>query len=90
EIIAQCLEAQIRRVPPWIKLPGFCLLDAILKNVCNPYTRHFAPFVIGLFLDTYQQVDQATDSKMEEMLLTWRTASPTGKELFGVICHEYL
>jgi hypothetical protein len=22
---------------------------------------------------------------MEEMLLTWRTASPTGKELFGVI-----
>jgi hypothetical protein len=22
---------------------------------------------------------------MEEMLLTWRTASPSGKELFGVI-----
>lgn len=85
EIVAQCLEAHIRRVPPWIKLPGFYLLDAISKNVYDPYTRHFAPFVIGLFLETYQQVDQATRSKMEEMLLTWRTASPTGKELFGVI-----
>ncbi|KAG0709743.1 hypothetical protein DFH29DRAFT_885631 [Suillus ampliporus] len=85
EIVAQCLEAHIRRVPPWMKLPSFYLLDAMSKNVYDPYARHFAPIVIGLFLETYQQVDQATRSKMEEMLLTWRTASPTGKELFGVI-----
>jgi pre-mRNA cleavage complex 2 protein Pcf11 len=68
-----------------MKLPAFYLLDAMSKNVYEPYARHFAPLVIGLFLETYQQVDQATRSKMEEMLLTWRTASPTGKELFGVI-----
>ncbi|OJA13805.1 hypothetical protein AZE42_00515, partial [Rhizopogon vesiculosus] len=68
-----------------MKLPAFYLLDAMSKNVYEPYARHFAPFVLGLFLETYQQVDQATRSKMEEMLLTWRTASPTGKELFGVI-----
>jgi len=68
-----------------MKLPAFYLLDAVSKNVYEPYARHFAPFVMDLFLETYQQVDQATRSKMEEMLLTWRTASPTGKELFGVI-----
>jgi hypothetical protein len=68
-----------------MKLPGFYLLDAISKNVFDPYARHFAPFVIPLFLDTYRQVDQVTRSKMEEMLLTWRTGAPNGKELFGVI-----
>lgn len=68
-----------------MKLPAFYLLDAISKNVFDPYARHFAPFVIPLFLDTYQHVDQATRSKMEEMLLTWRTGAPSGKELFGVI-----
>jgi len=68
-----------------MKLPAFYLLDAISKNVFDPYARHFAPFVIPLFLEAYQQVDQQTRSKMEEMLITWRTGSPTGKELFGVI-----
>ncbi|RDB22818.1 Uncharacterized protein C4G9.04c [Hypsizygus marmoreus] len=84
EIVAQCLEAHIRRVPPWMKLPAFYLLDAISKNVYEPYARHFAVFVIPLFLETYGQVDENTRSKMEEMLLTWRTGSPHGKELFGV------
>ncbi|PFH52818.1 hypothetical protein AMATHDRAFT_172853, partial [Amanita thiersii Skay4041] len=84
EIVAQCLEAHIRRVPPWMKLPAFYLLDAISKNVYEPYARQFASFVIPLFLDTYGQVDEVTRNKMEEMLLTWRTGSPTGKELFGV------
>ena len=67
-----------------MKLPAFYLLDAISKNVYEPYARHFAGFVIPLFLDTYGLVDDSTRSKMEEMLLTWRTGSPQGKELFGV------
>jgi pre-mRNA cleavage complex 2 protein Pcf11 len=67
-----------------MKLPAFYLLDAISKNVYEPYARHFTAFVIPLFLETYDQVDQNTRSKMEEMLLTWRTGSPSGKELFGV------
>lgn len=73
------------QVPPWVKLPAFYLLDAISKNVFDPYARHFAPFVIRLFLETYQQVDQPTRSKMEEMLITWRTGAPGDKELFGTI-----
>lgn len=85
DVVAQCIQTHIRRVAPWMKLPAFYLLDAISKNVFDPYARHFAPFVIPLFLETYQQVDQQTRSKMEEMLITWRTGSPTGKELFGVI-----
>jgi pre-mRNA cleavage complex 2 protein Pcf11 len=68
-----------------MKLPAFYLLDAISKNVFEPYARHFASIVIPLFLDTYEQVDQPTRSKMEEMLLTWRTGAPNGKELFGVV-----
>ena len=72
------------QVPPWMKLPAFYLLDAISKNVYEPYSRHFASFVIPLFLEAYGQVDEVTRNKMEEMLFTWRTGSPTGKELFGV------
>ena len=68
-----------------MKLPSFYLLDAISKNVYDPYARHFTPIVVRLFLDTYEVVDQQTRSKMEEMLLTWRTGSPTGRELFGVV-----
>jgi pre-mRNA cleavage complex 2 protein Pcf11 len=68
-----------------MKLPAFYLLDAISKNVYEPYAREFAPYVIPLFLEAYQEVDQNTRSKMEEMLLTWRTGGANGKELFGVV-----
>lgn len=68
-----------------MKLPAFYLLDAISKNVYNPYANSFAPLVVGLFLETYEQVDQSTRSKMEEMLLTWRSGAPNGRELFGVV-----
>lgn len=64
---------------------AFYLLDAISKNVFDPYARQFAPLVIQLFLDSYRVVDQNTRSKMEEMLLTWRTGGANGKELFGVV-----
>ncbi|EIW82099.1 hypothetical protein CONPUDRAFT_136662 [Coniophora puteana RWD-64-598 SS2] len=84
DAVGQCLEPHIRKVPVWMKLPAFYLLDAIAKNVYEPYARLFSGFVINLFLETYQQVDQATRSKMEEMLLTWRTAAPSGRELFGI------
>ena len=67
-----------------MKLPAFYLLDAISKNVYEPYARRFTSFVVPLYLETYSQVDEGTRGKMEEMLLTWRTGSPTGKELFGV------
>jgi len=42
-------------------LPAFYLLDAMSKNAYESHwhVRHFAPFVTGLFLATYQQVDQA-------------------------------
>ncbi|KAF7352696.1 CID domain-containing protein [Mycena venus] len=72
------------QVPQWMKLPAFYLLDAISKNVYEPYARNFSAFVVPLFLETYGQVDEATRSKMEEMLITWRTGSPSNKELFGI------
>ncbi|KAH9943494.1 uncharacterized protein BXZ73DRAFT_40385 [Epithele typhae] len=85
EIVVQCIEQHIRRVPATMKLPAFYLLDAISKNVYEPYARHFRAVVVHLFKDTYDVVDQATRSKMEEMLLTWRTGAPNGRELFGVV-----
>ncbi|RPD67228.1 hypothetical protein L226DRAFT_529606 [Lentinus tigrinus ALCF2SS1-7] len=85
DVVVQCIEQHLRRVPPWMKLPCFYLLDAIAKNVYDPYARHFTPVVVGLFIDTYEVVDQTTRSKMEEMLLTWRTGAPNGRELFGVV-----
>ncbi|KAL0573968.1 mRNA 3' end processing factor [Marasmius crinis-equi] len=84
EIVAQCLESHIRRVPPWMKLPALYLLDMISKNIYEPYARHFATFIVPLFIKTYHQVDEPTRSKMLELLLTWRTGFPPGKELFGV------
>ncbi|THH32891.1 hypothetical protein EUX98_g1260 [Antrodiella citrinella] len=85
DIVTQCIETHIRRVPPWMKLPAFYLLDAISKNVYDPYARHFSTVVVRLFIDTYDQVDSSTRSKMIEMLTTWRNGAPSGKELFGVI-----
>lgn len=67
-----------------MKLPAFYVLDAISKNVYDPYSAKFSIFVVPLFLEAYSQVDPQTRSKMEEMLVTWRTGAPSGKELFGV------
>ena len=58
------------------------------KNVFEPYARLFAPVVVRLFLDTYEVVDQATRNKMEEMLGTWRTGAPNGRQLFGVVAQQ--
>ena len=67
-----------------MKLFAFYLLDAISKNAYELYAHRFSSFVVPLFLESYPQVDEGTRGKMEEMLLTWRTGSPTRKELFGV------
>ncbi|KAI9001076.1 hypothetical protein BD414DRAFT_473529 [Trametes punicea] len=85
DVVVQCIDQHIRRVPAWMKLPAFYLLDAISKNVYDPYARHFAPIVANLFIETYEAVDPQTRSKMEEMLLTWRNGAPNGRELFGVV-----
>jgi hypothetical protein len=66
-----------------MKLPCFYLLDAIAKNVYDVYASVFSRIVVSLFVDTYFQVDPNTRIKMEEMLLTWRTAGPDYTELFG-------
>lgn len=66
-----------------MKLPCFYLLDAIAKNVFDVYASVFSRIVVSLFVDTYFQVDPNTRIKMEEMLLTWRTAGPDYTELFG-------
>ena len=57
-----------------MKLFTFYNLDAVSKNVYDPlaYACQFAPFLAALFLKTYGQVNQNTQSKMEEMLITWR------------------
>ena len=41
-----------------MKLPTFYLLDAISKNIYEPYTWQFAPSVIPLFLEANERVDQ--------------------------------
>jgi len=81
-VISQCVEQHIRRVHPAIKLPSFYLLDSISKNIGAPYTVLFSSFITALFLDSYHVVDISTRNKMEEMLVTWRTAH-SGAELFG-------
>ncbi|EUC66379.1 CID (CTD-interacting domain) domain protein, putative [Rhizoctonia solani AG-3 Rhs1AP] len=81
-VIAESIERQIQKVPAAIKLPPFYLLDSIAKNIGQPYISYFANFIVRLFLDTYHAVDAPTRGKMEEMLVTWRTAQ-YGRELFG-------
>lgn len=81
-VIAESIERQIHKVPAAIKLPPFYLLDSIAKNIGQPYISYFTNFIVRLFLDTYHHVDAPTRGKMEEMLVTWRTAL-YGRELFG-------
>ncbi|KZT41186.1 hypothetical protein SISSUDRAFT_1043265 [Sistotremastrum suecicum HHB10207 ss-3] len=84
-VVVQCIEAHIRMVPASVKLPALYLMDAISKNIYNPYASAFSQHVDRIFIDAYDQVDSQTRGKMEEMLWTWRTGSPTRKELFGVV-----
>ncbi|KAF8605411.1 hypothetical protein BDV93DRAFT_521727 [Ceratobasidium sp. AG-I] len=81
-VIADSIERHIAKVPAAIKLPPFYLLDSIAKNIGQPYISYFSKFIVRLFLDTYHHVDAPTRGKMEEMLVTWRTAQ-YGRELFG-------
>ncbi|KAI0054350.1 hypothetical protein BV25DRAFT_1922765 [Artomyces pyxidatus] len=46
------------------------LVDAISKNLYDPFSHHFASIVSPLFLETYGQVDPVTRTKMKGMLLT--------------------
>ncbi|KAG9032954.1 hypothetical protein FRB95_000702 [Tulasnella sp. JGI-2019a] len=83
-VASDCIELHIRRAHPQTKLPAWYLLDSIAKNVGQPYVPLFASFVVRVFLDSYYAVDLTTRSKMEEMLVTWRTGGPGGYELFGI------
>ncbi|KAF8308156.1 hypothetical protein DL93DRAFT_2171317 [Clavulina sp. PMI_390] len=82
-VIAECMEHHIRHVHPALKLPAWYLLDSVSKNLGALYAHLFSAFVAPLFLDCYDRVDDSTRSKMEEMLVTWRTGGPGGTELFG-------
>ncbi|PPQ99035.1 hypothetical protein CVT24_003595 [Panaeolus cyanescens] len=84
DVVAECIRSHILKAPHWMRLPAWYLLDAIAKNLYDPYARQFAMFVVPVYLDTYRIVDASTKSKMEEMLFTWRTASPNHDELFGL------
>ncbi|PBK87370.1 hypothetical protein ARMGADRAFT_904133, partial [Armillaria gallica] len=90
DIVAQCLENHIRRVRTIASVTSTTTttttsgLDMISKNIYDPYARHFAAFVVPLFLETYAEVDPPTRSKMEELVFTSRTGSPSSKELLGV------
>ncbi|KAG8880765.1 hypothetical protein FRB97_000558 [Tulasnella sp. 331] len=83
-IVSDCIELHIRRAHPQTKLPAWYLLDSIAKNVGQPYVPLFSTFIVRVFLDSYYAVDLPTRSKMEEMLVTWRTGGPGGYELFGI------
>lgn len=82
-VVVDCIERQVRTMAPPFKLPLFYLLDSIAKNAFEPYAAAFTPRIVRLFLDTYHAVDQQTQHKMREMMVTWRNGSPNNRELFG-------
>lgn len=82
--VGEEIAGAIERAPPHAKLPLMYLLDSISKNVGAPYTTHvFPPFLAGMFLQVYRQVDGVTKTDMEKMLRTWRQGGVGGVELFG-------
>jgi pre-mRNA cleavage complex 2 protein Pcf11 len=65
-----------------MKLPALYLMDSIAKNIGQPYVSLFSRYLERLFLQTYREVDAATQTKMEELLGTWRTGGPNGTQLY--------
>ena len=51
------------KLPPWMKLPSFYLLDAVSKNVYDPYARHFDSVVTSLFLNSCGLVKPSVRSR---------------------------
>lgn len=78
------LLTNLSQVHPAAKLPAWYLLDMVCKNIPDPYSRLFSAWIVQVFLESYRDVDQATRSRMEELVLTWRNGSASRKELFGV------
>ncbi|KAK0127641.1 hypothetical protein ONS96_007165 [Cadophora gregata f. sp. sojae] len=74
--ISEVLKAHIKQVAPPKKLPAFYVLDSIVKNVGTPYTLFFGRDIFAVFMDSYARVDNATRSKMVEMLRTWKEPVP--------------
>lgn len=53
-----------------------------MKNCPEPYIGLVTPIIHRLFLDVYNSVDEATQTKMREMLVTWRTGLTGGAPVF--------
>ncbi|CAG8669655.1 6757_t:CDS:10 [Rhizophagus irregularis] len=80
--IVQAIEEQIRTCPPQHKLPVLYLLDSISKNVGGTYIMLFSRNLYQTFMDTYNSVEQATKSKLERVLATWKSG-PTGNPVYS-------
>ncbi|PWY96894.1 hypothetical protein BCV70DRAFT_203229 [Testicularia cyperi] len=82
-VVAKCIDDHIMHSHPSVRLPALYTLDSISKNIGHPYTQLWSERIVPMFLESYRVVDQPTKRRMEELLVTWKTAGPIGRPLFG-------
>jgi len=58
------------------RLPVLYLLDSVVKNVEDPYARHFAALVPKTFYRTYELAGDSMRRALNHLLQTWQTVFP--------------
>jgi len=70
-VIVDCIEARLRKVPADQMLPLMYLIDSICKNHGSPYKEMFNHNLVSNFAFIFQQVSEKVRSLLYKLRLTW-------------------
>merc|ERR1711910_193580 len=70
-VIVDCIEARLRKVPADQMLPLMYLIDSICKNHGSPYKEMFNHNLVSNFAYIFQQVSEKVRSLLYKLRLTW-------------------
>merc|ERR1711934_553225 len=70
-VIVDCIEARLRKVPADQMLPLMYLIDSICKNHGSPYKEMFNTNLVSNFAHIFQQVSEKVRSLLYKLRLTW-------------------
>jgi len=70
-VIVDCIEARLRKVPADQMLPLMYLIDSICKNHGSPYKEMFNHNLVSNFAYIFQQVSEKVRSNLYKLRITW-------------------
>ncbi|XP_054708497.1 uncharacterized protein LOC129218287 [Uloborus diversus] len=75
-VIVQTIVNHIQKSSIEMKLPGFYLVDSIIKNIGKEYVPLFCQHIVTLFTSVFEKVDETTRSLLFKLRQTWNGPLP--------------